>query len=36
MLVKEMHLFDNENFARTFLMCPKKFQLLLSWVAPLI
>ena len=36
MLTKEMRLFDDDNFVGKFRLCPEKFQLFLSWVAPLI
>ena len=33
-LVREMQIFDQEYFFKTFRMSPEKFELLLSWVAP--
>ena len=35
-LVKEAALFDHEYFFKLFRMTPRRLELLLSWVAPLI
>ena len=36
MLVKDLRLFDSEYFFRNFRMTPERFEILLSWVGPLI
>lgn len=36
LLVKDMYLFDHEYFYKCFRMSPTTFELLLSWIAPLI
>ena len=36
MLVKDLRLFDNEYFEKSFRIQPTKFEELLSWIAPFI